>query len=101
MDYIEMKIHSKTDYIGVIRLTLAVIANRMGYTYKEIEDIKIAISETFTNAMRHAYPENEVEETGGRTVLLFHKSQVETIYPILTGSKTPASKSKNMEINYP
>ena len=46
MNNIEMKIPSKTDYIGVIRLTLAVIANRMGYTYKEIEDIKIAISET-------------------------------------------------------
>ena len=95
-----MKIPSKTDYIGVIRLTLAVIANRMGYTYKEIGDIKFAISETFTNAMRHAYPENEVEETGGR-FWPFHKGQVETIYPILTGSKTPASKSKNMEINCP
>ena len=62
MDYIEMKIPSKTDYIGVIRLTLSVIANRMGYTYKEIEDMKIATSETFTNAVQHAYPEDEVGE---------------------------------------
>ena len=60
MNNIEMKIPSKTDYIGVIRLTLAVIANRMGYTYKEIEDIKITISETFIDAVQYAYPEDEV-----------------------------------------
>jgi len=42
MDYIEIKVPAKPDYIGVIRLTLSGIANRIGYTYEEIEDIKIA-----------------------------------------------------------
>ena len=55
MDYIEMKIPAKPDYLGVIRLTLSGIANRMGYTYEEIEDIKIALSEACTNAVQHAY----------------------------------------------
>ena len=59
MDYIEMKIPAKPDYIGVIRLTLSGIANRMGYTYEEIEDIKIAISEACTNAVQHAYSKDE------------------------------------------
>ena len=45
MDYIEIKIPAKPDYIGVIRLTLSGICNRIGYTYEEIEDIKIAVSE--------------------------------------------------------
>lgn len=59
MDYIEMKIPAKPEYVGVIRLTLSGIASRMGYTYEEIEDIKIAVSEACTNAVQHAYPTNE------------------------------------------
>ena len=67
MDYIEMKIPAKPDYIGVIRLTLSGIANRMGYTYEEIEDIKIAISEACTNAVQHAYSKDE----GGDVIIGF------------------------------
>ena len=59
MDYIEIKIPAKPDYIGVIRLTLSGIANRIGYTYEEIEDIKIAVSEACTNAVQHAYSKDE------------------------------------------
>ncbi|WP_462410259.1 anti-sigma B factor RsbW [Neobacillus sp. Marseille-QA0830] len=59
MDYIEMKIPAKPDYVGVIRLTLSGIASRMGYSYEEIEDIKIAVSEACTNAVQHAYPMND------------------------------------------
>ncbi|WLD93669.1 anti-sigma B factor RsbW [Alkalihalobacillus sp. AL-G] len=59
-DYIEMTIPAKADYVGVARLTVSGIANRMGYTFDEIEDIKIAVSEAITNAVNHAYGE-EVE----------------------------------------
>ncbi len=59
MDYVEMKIPAKPEYVGVIRLTISGIASRMGYTYEEIEDIKIAVSEACTNAVQHAYPDGE------------------------------------------
>jgi len=62
MDYIEMKIPAKPEYVGVIRLTLSGITSRMGYTYEEIEDMKIAISEACTNVVRHAYQEDEEGE---------------------------------------
>ena len=62
MDYIEMKIPAKPDYLSVIRLTLSGIASRMGYTYEVIEDLKIAVSEACTNAVQHAYSEDEVGE---------------------------------------
>src|SRR3954465_7076710 len=62
IDYIEIKIPAKPDYIGVIRLTLSGIASRMGYTYEEIEDIKIAVSEACTNAVQHAYSKDEAGE---------------------------------------
>lgn len=61
-DYIEMKIPAKPDFIGVIRLTLSGIASRMGFSYDEIEDLKIATSEACTNAVQHAYKENEKGE---------------------------------------
>lgn len=66
-DYIEMIVPSKPEYLGVVRLTVSGIANRMGYTYEEIEDIKIAVTEACTNVVFHAY--EEVDE--GKTKLNF------------------------------
>ncbi|GEK29837.1 MAG: anti-sigma B factor RsbW [Kurthia sp.] len=56
-DYFEMRIPSKTQYVGVARLAISGLANRIGFSYDEIEDIKIASSEAITNAIQHAYPE--------------------------------------------
>lgn len=57
-DFIQFKLPAKPEYVGVIRLTLSGIANRMGFTYETIEDLKIAVSEATTNVVSHAY-ENE------------------------------------------
>ncbi|WP_442597616.1 anti-sigma B factor RsbW [Neobacillus sp. D3-1R] len=54
-DYIEMKIPAKPEYVGVVRLTLSGIASRMGFSYEELDDLKIAVSEACTNAVQHAY----------------------------------------------
>ncbi|MEH7011259.1 anti-sigma B factor RsbW [Neobacillus niacini] len=77
MDYVEMKIPAKPEYVGVIRLTISGIASRMGYTYEEIEDIKIAVSEACTNAVQHAYPDGE----GGEVIVGFgiYKDKLETM----------------------
>ncbi|WP_409296564.1 anti-sigma B factor RsbW [Peribacillus sp. SCS-26] len=61
-DYIEMKFPAKPEFIGVIRLTLSGIASRMGFAYEDIEDLKIATSEACTNAVQHAYKDNEKGE---------------------------------------
>ncbi|MBZ5753083.1 anti-sigma B factor RsbW [Metabacillus rhizolycopersici] len=67
VDYIEMEIPAKPEYVGIIRLTLSGIASRMGYTYDDIEDLKIAISEACTNAVQHSYKSEE----GGEIVIGF------------------------------
>jgi serine/threonine-protein kinase RsbW len=67
VDYIEVKMPAKPEYVGVIRLTLSGIATRMGYAYEEIEDLKIAVSEACTNAVQHAYKDN----TGGEIIVGF------------------------------
>lgn len=58
-DFIEMRLPAKAEYVGVIRLTVSGIANRMGFTYEDIEDLKVAISEAVTNATTHAYEEED------------------------------------------
>lgn len=66
-DYIEMKFPSSAEYVGLIRLTLSGIFSRVGATYDQIEDAKIAVSEAVTNAVKHAYNEDE----GGKILVGF------------------------------
>ncbi|MBB4826858.1 serine/threonine-protein kinase RsbW [Sporosarcina luteola] len=61
-DYIEIKIPAKAQYVGVARLMISGIASRLGFTYDDIEDLKIASSEAITNAVQHAYKEEEEGE---------------------------------------
>lgn len=57
-DFIEMKFPAKPDYVSVIRLSVSGIANRMGFSYEDIEDLKVAISEAASNIVSHAYDED-------------------------------------------
>lgn len=61
-DFIEIKVPAKAEYVGVIRLTVSGIANRMGFSYDAIEDLKVAISEATTNVVAHAYDNAESGE---------------------------------------
>ncbi|MGG1662797.1 anti-sigma B factor RsbW [Brevibacillus sp. NRS-1366] len=54
-DVIGLTFPSQTEYLGVARLTVSGVANRMGFSYEEIEDIKLAVGEACTNAVKHAY----------------------------------------------
>lgn len=54
-DFIEMKFPAKAEYVSVIRLSISGIASRMGFTYEDIEDMKVAVSEAATNVVTHAY----------------------------------------------
>lgn len=54
-DHIQMSIPAKPEYVGVVRLTVSGIANRIGFSYDDIEDMKIAVAEACTNVVNHAY----------------------------------------------
>lgn len=58
-DYIEIRVPAKPQFVSVIRLTVSGLANRIGFDYDEIEDLKIAVSEAVTNVVHHAYKEND------------------------------------------
>lgn len=54
-DFIEMRFPAKAEYVGVIRLSVSGIASRMGFSYEDIEDLKISMSEAVSNVVSHAY----------------------------------------------
>lgn len=64
-DYVEIRVPAKAQYIGVARLTISGLASRLGFSYDEIEDLKIASSEAVTNAVQHAYEREKGEVVVG------------------------------------
>lgn len=64
-EFVEVRVPAKPEYVGVVRLTTSGIANRMGFSYEDIEDLKVAISEAITNAVKHAYEDEDGEVTIG------------------------------------
>lgn len=51
---IELKIPASAQWVRVARLTVAGVASRLHFGIKEIEDIKLAVSEAINNAILHA-----------------------------------------------
>ncbi len=48
IETIDLKIPPRPEYISVARLIAAAVAARQGFTYDEIEDLKVAVSEACT-----------------------------------------------------
>jgi serine/threonine-protein kinase RsbW len=54
---LELTFPARSEWVSVVRLATAGVASRMGFTYDEVEDIKLAIAEACNNAILHAHPE--------------------------------------------
>ncbi len=50
-EIVEVTIPPKPEFVSVARLTTATVAARQSFTYDEIEDLKIAVSEACTALM--------------------------------------------------
>ncbi len=46
------------EYVDIVRLNLYGVASKMGFSYEEIEDMKVAISEACNNSVLYAYKES-------------------------------------------
>src|SRR5699024_12245292 len=54
-----MKLPAKAEYVGVSCLSVSGVASRMGFSYEDIEDLKIALSEAVSNVVEHAYSDDD------------------------------------------
>jgi len=52
---VKLTIPAHADYVDLVRLTLYGLANKIGFSYEEIEDMKVAVSEACNNAVLYAY----------------------------------------------
>ncbi|GIP60327.1 MULTISPECIES: anti-sigma B factor RsbW [Paenibacillus] len=43
------------DYVDIVRLNLYGVASKIGFSYEEIEDMKVAVSEACNNSVLYAY----------------------------------------------
>ncbi|TMI77144.1 MAG: hypothetical protein E6H05_01180 [Bacillati bacterium ANGP1] len=53
---IDLKIPGRPDYVVVVRLTAAAVAGRMGLSYDDIEDLKVAVGEACSAAILTGAP---------------------------------------------
>ena len=53
---LELIFPASAEWVSVVRLATAGVASRLGFTYDEVEDIKLAIAEACNNAILHARP---------------------------------------------
>ncbi|MBB6672549.1 anti-sigma B factor RsbW [Cohnella nanjingensis] len=56
---VTLSVPAKAEYVDIVRLTLYGIAARMKFSFEEIEDMKVAVSEACNNAVLHAYDQSE------------------------------------------
>ena len=56
---IALSLPADADYIDIARLALYGISNKMGFSYEDIEDMKVAIAEACNNVVLHAYQGGE------------------------------------------
>ena len=51
---IKMEIPANPDYVSILRLTTSGIANKLGFSMDDIEDMKVAVSEACSNAVKQS-----------------------------------------------
>ncbi|MDF2723325.1 MAG: rsbW [Paenibacillus sp.] len=65
---VSLTIPAQAEYLDIVRLTLYGIATKAGFSFEEIEDMKVAVAEACNNAIMHAYDSHHA----GQVELRFH-----------------------------
>lgn len=52
---IKLTLPASAEFVDIVRLNLYGIASKMGFSYEEIEDMKVAVSEACNNSVLYAY----------------------------------------------
>ncbi|WP_068783526.1 anti-sigma B factor RsbW [Paenibacillus phocaensis] len=55
VERIVISLPATAEYVDIVRLNLYGVASKMGFSYEEIEDMKVAVSEACNNSVLYAY----------------------------------------------
>ncbi|OAS17331.1 anti-sigma B factor RsbW [Paenibacillus oryzisoli] len=70
MNVIRLHIPAAAEHLEIVRLSLYGVATKLGFSYEDIEDMKVAVSEACNNAILHANP----GDTGGHIDISYELS---------------------------
>ena len=56
-EVVELEIPSSPEYVSIARMAVEGLAKRMPFAATQIEDLKVAVGEACTNAVRHGCPQ--------------------------------------------
>ncbi len=98
-DLVKLTIPAKADYVGVVRLAVSGVATRMGFSYDDIEDLKLAVAEACTNVVDHAYS-GQVGEISVYCDIFADRLQIRVLdhgasFDIVSAEKKAGPVSKN------
>lgn len=63
---VTLSLPANAEYVDIVRLNLYGLASKMGFSYEEIEDMKVAVSEACNNSVLYAYGQE-----GGMVEVIF------------------------------
>lgn len=76
-EIIELEIPSAPEYVSVVRRAIEGIAQRMSFGPDDIEDLKVAVGEACTNAVKYGCPNSDERVVGIRCLVREDGLQVE------------------------
>lgn len=98
---VQLNLPATADYVDIVRLNLYGIATKMGFTYEEIEDMKVAVSEACNNSVLYAYNHEDgmVEvtfEIGSDALMITVKDDGESFESYGTGDQPATLHDKEL-----
>jgi serine/threonine-protein kinase RsbW len=58
---VRLEIPARAEWVAVARLAVAAVASRQRFSVDDIEDIKLAVAESCTNAIQHGLEDSPIE----------------------------------------
>ncbi|MEC0268757.1 anti-sigma B factor RsbW [Paenibacillus anseongense] len=78
MNVVRLHIPAAAEYLDLVRLSLYGVASKLGFSYEDIEDMKVAVSEACNNAVLHG----ETSATLGQIQISFELGEGKLIVKV-------------------
>jgi len=83
-EVVEMEIPSAPEYVGIVRHAVEGLARRMAFDNGQIEDLKLAVGEACTNAVKHGCPNGNGHNVVIRCIVLLDGLQIEVTNSVVS-----------------
>ncbi len=64
MNWLRLELPALPENVALVRVAVNSLAAQLGFTLADLEEIRVATSEAFSNAVLHAYPDATLENPG-------------------------------------